>query len=348
MLLCRKGLDLETGYAQVCNKCYNDLVKNKLPTLSRSNLMWIGDVSQDLQELTLPEQKLIALYRHSSCVIKLFSITGDPSLAQTTLKGNVITFPQNISDIARCLPLSPNILPNIIKIIFVDQTLPSKDHVRSILSIRREIIRTALIWLYKNNILYKDINIDHLLIDTLPINDVPDCLWNTMSLLDESQSCNVERSSYVPNNVDPNELFLKDVIPLNTSALIDTSVGNENIYVVPHGSDPVNEYFNTSFLPGMQMIESLIVLYLDHIDYKGLYPTLFSYGVGGVENERRQVRVPYSKHIRYLLSYHDHRFEMNKTFIFVTFNILQRRTACVKSRILLSRPYFSSQTNEIN
>ncbi|CAF5102018.1 unnamed protein product, partial [Rotaria sp. Silwood1] len=51
--------------------------------------MWIGDVPEELQGLTLPEEKLIALYRHSSCVIKLFSITGDPSLAQTALKGNV-------------------------------------------------------------------------------------------------------------------------------------------------------------------------------------------------------------------------------------------------------------------
>ncbi|CAF4948461.1 unnamed protein product, partial [Rotaria sp. Silwood1] len=104
---------------------------------------------------------------------------------------------------------------------------------------------------------------------------------------------------------------------------------NDNIYLVPHGKNPVNEYFNTSFLPG-------------------LYPTLFPYGVGGVEDKRRQVRVPYGKHIRYFLSYHDHRFEMNTSFIFVTFNILQRRTACAKARILVSRPYFSSQSIEIN
>ena len=70
--------------------------------------------------------------------------------------------------------------------------------------------------------------------------------------------------------------------------------------------------------------------------------------MGGVENERRQVRVSYSKHIRYFLSYYDRRFEMNTSFIFVTFNILQRRTACAKARILVSRPYFSSQSVEIN
>lgn len=61
MLLCRKGIDLQSGNVQLCNKCYSDLLNNKLPSLSLSNLMWIGDIPQELQDLTLPEQKLIAL-----------------------------------------------------------------------------------------------------------------------------------------------------------------------------------------------------------------------------------------------------------------------------------------------
>ncbi|CAF1513719.1 unnamed protein product, partial [Adineta steineri] len=149
--------------------------------------MWIGDVPEELEELTLSEQKLIALYRHSSCVIKLFSISRDPSLAQTALKGNVITFPQNVSEIARSLPLSSDQLSEFIKIIFVGRSLPKKDQLRSILTVRREKIRKALVWLCENNILYKYIHIDHLLIDKLPVNDIPDCLWNTLSLADESE-----------------------------------------------------------------------------------------------------------------------------------------------------------------
>ena len=52
--------------------------------------------------------------------------------------------------------------------------------------------------------------------------------------------------------------------------------------------------------------------------------------------------------MRYFLSYHDRRFETNPSFIFVNFNILQRRTACSKARILVTRPYFTSQSMEIN
>ncbi|CAF1163308.1 unnamed protein product [Rotaria sordida] len=174
MLLCRKGIHLETLNAQLCRQCYTDLLSNNQPSLSLSNLMWIGNIPQELKDLTLPEQKLIALYRHSSCVVKLCSIIGDPSLAQSALKGNVITFPQNLSDIAKQLPLSLDELPHIIKIIFVGKTIPSKDQLRSILTVRREKIRTALIWLHANNILYNNIDINHLLIDTLPTNEIPD------------------------------------------------------------------------------------------------------------------------------------------------------------------------------
>ena len=39
---------------------------------------------------------------------------------------------------------------------------------------------------------------------------------------------------------------------------------------------------------------------------------------------------------------------MNSSFIFVNFNILQRRTACSRARILVTRPYFTSQATEIN
>ncbi|CAF3987609.1 unnamed protein product, partial [Rotaria magnacalcarata] len=274
MLLYGKTINLETGSGIICKKCYKYLISNKIPPFALNNSIWVGDVPQELQELTLSEQKLIALYRHSSCVIKLCSITRDPSLAHTALKGNVITFPQNVSEITKSLPLSSDELSQFIKIIFVGKSLPKKDQLRSILTVRREIIRKALIWLCKNNIFYKCIHIDHFLIDTLPINDIPDCLWNTLSLVDESKSQNVERSGYVTNYIDFNDLPENEIISLNTSALIDTDGGatssidirqhlirrinatnevvasdDDNIYFLPHGRYPVNEYFNTGFLP---------------------------------------------------------------------------------------------------
>jgi hypothetical protein len=55
MLLCRNGINLETDDAEVCPKCYNHLLPNKLPVLSLCNQMWIGDVPLQLKEFTLSE-----------------------------------------------------------------------------------------------------------------------------------------------------------------------------------------------------------------------------------------------------------------------------------------------------
>ena len=61
MLLYWKAIDLSSGCAVICEKYHDKLSSNKLGALSLTNLMWLGDVSPELQCLTLSEQKLIAL-----------------------------------------------------------------------------------------------------------------------------------------------------------------------------------------------------------------------------------------------------------------------------------------------
>jgi hypothetical protein len=103
---------------------------------------------------------------------------------------------------------------------------------------------------------------------------------------------------------------------------------NERVYLIPHSSKPVNEYFNPKLLAG-------------------LYPTLFCYGRGAPEDQTRPVAINLREHVRYLLSYNDRRFEKNHSFMFVVFNILQRRDACFHALLIATRPYFRSSVHEI-
>ena len=105
-------------------------------------------------------------------------------------------------------------------------------------------------------------------------------------------------------------------------------MSTEKVYLIPHSSKPVNEYFNPKLLAG-------------------LYPTLFCYGLGAPEDQSRPVKVPLREHIRYLLSYDDRRFEANHSFIFVVFNLLQRRDACFHAQLIATRPYFRASADEI-
>ena len=111
-------------------------------------------------------------------------------------------------------------------------------------------------------------------------------------------------------------------------ARADEQMEGDKIYLVPHSSKPVNEYFNPKLL-------------------LGLYPTLFCYGHGAPEDQTRPIKINLREHIRYLLSYNDRRFEKSHSFLFVVFNLLQRRQACFQARLIATRPYFEKSARDI-
>ncbi|CAF3346347.1 unnamed protein product [Rotaria socialis] len=93
------------------------------------------------------------------------------------------------------------------------------------------------------------------------------------------------------------------------------------VYIIPRGNKPANEYYNPNLL-------------------LGVFPTLFPYGCGALEDCSRPVKINFREHLKYLLSFGDRRFEEHHSFIFVVFNILQRRTACLHAHLMTSRSYF--------
>ena len=105
-------------------------------------------------------------------------------------------------------------------------------------------------------------------------------------------------------------------------------IDGESVYLIPHSSKPANEYFNPKLLAG-------------------LYPTLFCYGHGAPEDQSRPIKINLREHIRYLLSYNDRRFEKNHSFIFMVFNLLQRRDACFHAQLIATKPYFRASADEI-
>ena len=91
--------------------------------------------------------------------------------------------------------------------------------------------------------------------------------------------------------------------------------------MIPRSSAPVRDCFNAELL-------------------LGLFPTLFPYGCGVPHDDSRPIRVSLAKHVRYLLTYEDHRFEKHHSFMFVLFNMMQRQQACWNASLIASRPYF--------
>lgn len=159
----------------------------------------MGDVPKQLQGLTITEQRLIALYRHNSCVVKLQSPFHSTNTAQSALKGNCVSFPQDFINIATTLPLELDDLCDSLKIIFVGSSMPQRSQLKNILTVRKKKISEALQWLNQNNPLYRYITINQSTIDKLPDDDVPDCLWTTMEISNNTEAAENERSSYTPD-----------------------------------------------------------------------------------------------------------------------------------------------------
>ncbi|CAF1441598.1 unnamed protein product [Adineta steineri] len=339
----------------MCQKCHTALSKGVIPKFSAANNMWLGDVPIELQGLTIPEEKLISLHRHSSCIIKLQSPFHSMATTQGALKSNCITFLQNTPNIVNSLPLKMADLCDTLKVIFIGAHPPERLQLKRILTVRKKKIVEALRWLKKYNILYKnvDMNLDN--IAELPEDNIPETIMTIMEQILNDKEVPSERAGYIPDALsNSTELNISNVIPVNNSAVLDvngSSISSEeinnyllnkiknggtndemnvkNVYLIPHSSKPVNEYFNPKLLAG-------------------LYPTLFCYGLGAPEDRIRPLTINFREHIRYLLSYDDRRFEKNHSFIFVVFNLLQRRDACFHAQLIATKPYFRSSAQEIH
>ncbi|CAF3623585.1 unnamed protein product [Rotaria socialis] len=208
----------------VCQKCYDDLSKKHIPKFSPANNMWLGDVPTELQGLTIPEKKLISVYRHNRCVIKLHSPFHSTTTAQSAIKGNCITFLQNIPNIVNSLPLRLDDLCETLKVIFVGARPPERIQLKNVLTVRKKKIIQALYWLKKHNLLYQNVDINLENIAQLPEDDVPEFLTSTMDERIGDEEIPSERVGYIPDPLaDLMESASSDAIPINNSGVLDVN-----------------------------------------------------------------------------------------------------------------------------
>ena len=210
--LCKQG---KSYMSTVCTKCYESLSKKLIPKFSPANNVWLGVIPPELQDLTIPEEKLISLYRHNSCIIKLQSPFHSTTTAQTALKGNCITFLQNVSSIATSLPLALDDLSETLTVIFVGHQPPKRLQLKRVLTVRKKKVVEALYWLKKYNPLYNNIKIDLANIAKLPEDDVPESIMSTIEQKTAEEADISERAGYVPDPLsDPNENHTSESVPM--------------------------------------------------------------------------------------------------------------------------------------
>ena len=73
------------------------------------------------------------------------------------LKGNTISFSQDIVKILDSLPSDPSILVDTIKVVFISNGVPSKEMLKKVFTVCREVVYNALTFLVQNHPLYTNI-----------------------------------------------------------------------------------------------------------------------------------------------------------------------------------------------
>ena len=136
--------------------------------------------------------------------------------AQAPLKGNCITFLQNVPNIVNSLPLRLDDLCDTLKLIFIGYRPPDRVHLKKVLTVRKKKIIQALQWLKKYNVLYRNVDINLQNISQLPEDDVPECIMSTLEQKIGEDEIPSERVGYVPDSLlHPTEHTNADTIPIS-------------------------------------------------------------------------------------------------------------------------------------
>jgi hypothetical protein len=210
LLLEPQGVDQVTNVVNLCDDCFLDLERNRLPAFSLANNMWIGEQPECLRSLTLVERLLIAKHLPTAYVVKLYpkqagAAHWDSSQLYSGFKGCVSTYaldPKQVQSMVdgNLLPSPPIILSATVAVTFVTPTGKHEFCFPKALYARRSKIREALEWLKANNALYKDIVISEERLEQIPEDDVPDEIWSTARHSSDIESVIREHEGYVPSD----------------------------------------------------------------------------------------------------------------------------------------------------
>lgn len=110
LVLDNKGFDYNNNKCVVCSHCNYYLKKNQISSMGLINELYIGEVSTCLQNLSYAEEILISKNRLIASIFKIqYKNFSSNDASQKKLCGNIITFPQRISELYEILPNIENL-----------------------------------------------------------------------------------------------------------------------------------------------------------------------------------------------------------------------------------------------
>lgn len=112
-----------------CQSCFTSVKKKRLPTTAIANHNYLGPVPEELKDLSVIEEAMIARCCAKCWVIHLKEENSSLHLphSQRGMKGHIIIYPQNPSAIMEMLPPSLDELETTVCVLFIGSSPPTQE-----------------------------------------------------------------------------------------------------------------------------------------------------------------------------------------------------------------------------
>ncbi|KAF5320606.1 hypothetical protein D9611_013752 [Ephemerocybe angulata] len=257
---------------------------------------------------------------------------------------NVIAFEHPSKKIYERLPMCKDELSEVISILYTGTTPPSDDDLkRTPVLVRREKIRRALEWLKLNHKDYADLSIDYETLATYDLEGVPIGVLRSEALDGEGNVLAAAKSVFETEHEQGTE---DGPCPFTVHGLTAERHGNMtptqrkvaamqylksggSSLAIGHDTSPQSIWKNPALYPQM-------------------FPWLYPYGHGGVGQDTHTSSFSRVNHVKWLLMYHDKRFQVDANFIIILENHKLITQSSKGSFISMRRNNFSKVADAIS
>ena len=308
----------------ICNPCRASIRNSKVPQMALANGLWLGPVPEVLSSLRYVEKMLIARIRHSCCSIRIAS-------GMRKMKAHAIAYQQPIPKIYDILPPPKSDIEEVMAIMFTGPCKPTPaDFKRTPFLVRRNHVKKALEWLILNHADYENViistnNLHEYPEDMPPVsieykeishNKIPE----STSLHDMENEDGTEEGDcpFTVHGLTGDHLNIMTTDAVKAKALQHLN-SQGKFLSISHNEQPESIWHNPQLYPQM-------------------FPWLFPYGLGGIGAING---ISDKIHKKWLLMYHDKRFQVDHDFPFIAFSHEQIKTTSSQCFLLAEKKIFS-------
>ena len=328
--LCEYPYAIDHSCQNICNLCRSSIRHSKVPKMALANGLWLGPVPEVLSSLRYIEKMLIARIRHSVCSIRIAS-------GMRKMKAHAIAYQQPIPKIYDILPPPKADIEEVIAIMFTGPCKPTlADFKRTPFLVRRNHVKRALEWLILNHSDYEDViissnNLNEYPEDMPPVSiEYKEMIHNktpestSMHDMDEEDGTKEGDCAFTVHGLTGHELTIMTTNAVKAKALNHLN-SQGKFLAIGHSEQPESIWHNPQLYPQM-------------------FPWLFPYGLGGIGTIKG---ISDKIHKKWLLMYHDKRFQIDHDFPFIAFSHEQIKTTSTQCFLLAEKKIFDDIKHRI-